>query len=84
MLKADGVFVAIGFNPNTQLFKDQLEVDQYGYLVLKGHTQTSKEGGLAAGDVADFLYRQAITSAGMGCMAALDAQRYLSQKECVK
>lgn len=83
-LKADGVFIAIGFNPNTQLFKDQLEVDQYGYLVLKGHTQTSKEGVFAAGDVADFLYRQAITSAGMGCMAALDAQRYLSQKECVK
>lgn len=81
-VKADGVFVAIGFNPNTQLFKDQLEVDQYGYLVLKGHTQTSKEGVFAAGDVADFLYRQAITSAGMGCMAALDAQRYLSQKEC--
>jgi len=81
-IKADGLFVAIGFNPNTQLFKDQLEVDQYGYLVLKGHTQTSKEGIFAAGDVADFLYRQAITSAGMGCMAALDAQRYLSQKEC--
>lgn len=80
-IKADGVFVAIGFNPNTQLFKDQLEVDQYGYLVLKGHTQTSKEGVFAAGDVADFLYRQAITSAGMGCMAALDAQRYLSQKK---
>ena len=81
-IKADGVFVAIGFNPNTQLFKDQLKIDQYGYLVLSGHTQTSKEGVFAAGDVADFLYRQAITSAGMGCMAALDAQRYLSQKEC--
>jgi thioredoxin reductase (NADPH) len=72
----------LALTPNTQLFKDQLEVDQYGYLVLKGHTQTSKEGVFAAGDVADFLYRQAITSAGMGCMAALDAQRYLSQKEC--
>ncbi len=80
-IKADGVFVAIGFNPNTQIFKDQLEIDQYGYLVLKGKTETSKSGIFAAGDVADFTYRQAITSAGMGCMAALDAQRYLSKKD---
>jgi thioredoxin reductase (NADPH) len=72
--------VAIGFSPNTQLFKGQLNIDQYGYLVLNGHTQTSKPGVFAAGDVADYQYRQAITSAGMGCMAALDAQRYLSQK----
>lgn len=81
-LQADGVFIAIGFTPNTALFKGQLDIDQYGYLTLKGHTQTSKEGVFAAGDVADFVYRQAITSAGMGCMAALDAQRYLSQKSC--
>lgn len=82
-LKADGVFVAIGFTPNTTLFKGQLDMDQYGYLKLQGHTQTSVQGVFAAGDVADFMYRQAITSAGMGCMAALDAQNYLA-RHCEK
>jgi thioredoxin reductase (NADPH) len=80
-IKADGVFIAIGFNPNTKLFEGQLEIDQFGYLVLQGHTQTSKEGIFAAGDVADFKYRQAITAAGMGCMAALDCQGYLALQD---
>ena len=79
--KTDGVFLAIGFIPNTALFKGQLELDQYGYLIIKDHTKTSQEGIFAAGDVADYRYRQAITSAGVGCMAALDAQAYLSQQK---
>ncbi len=80
-LNTDGVFIAIGFNPNTQLFKDQLELNEFGYLVLQGHTGTSKPGIFAAGDVSDYRYRQAITSAGIGCMAALDAQAYLASKD---
>ena len=82
-VKADGVFLAIGFIPNTALFKGQLDLDQYGYLIIKDHTKTSKEGIFAAGDVADYRYRQAITSAGAGCMAALDAQSYLTQKKII-
>lgn len=78
-IPASGVFVAIGFYPNTKFLGDQLEVDQYGYLLRKGTTGTSKEGVFAAGDVADYLYRQAVTSSGTGCMAALDCQSYLSK-----
>jgi thioredoxin reductase (NADPH) len=78
-LSMDGLFVAIGFSPNTALFKDQLELNQFGYLVLSNSTQTSKPGIFAAGDVSDYRYRQAITSAGAGCMAALDAQTFLAQ-----
>ena len=77
-LKADAIFIAIGLNPMTKLFTGQLAMNAYGYIQLKGHTQTSVEGVFAAGDVADERYKQAITSAGSGCMAALDAERYVS------
>jgi thioredoxin reductase (NADPH) len=79
-ISADGAFVAIGMSPNTSIFKDQIELDKYGYIVLKNHTATSKDGVFAAGDVADYKYRQAITSSGSGCMAALDCQYFLSKK----
>lgn len=78
-LGIDAVFVAIGLKPNTGLFKGQIELTDYGYVVVKNHTHTSVPGIFAAGDVADPVYRQAITSAGTGCMAALDADRYLKE-----
>jgi thioredoxin reductase (NADPH) len=73
----DVLFLAIGQKPNTDIFKGQLELDKMGYIVLKDEVQTSVKGVFAAGDVADYKYRQAIVSAGAGCKAALDAQRYL-------
>lgn len=79
-----GLFIAIGFKPNTDLFINQLDIDSYGYLKLNGATKTSKEGIFAAGDVCDYRYMQAITSAGFGCMAALDAEQYLRSKEAQK
>ncbi len=78
----DGLFIAIGHKPNTDLFKDKLEMDDTGYLIVKpGSTYTSIEGVFAAGDVADKTYRQAVTAAGTGCMSAIDAQRWLEENE---
>ena len=78
-LKLDGLFIAIGHDPATQLFKDQLKMDKEGYLVTKSDsTETNIPGVFAAGDVKDKIFRQAVTAAGMGCMAALEAEKYLS------
>ena len=81
-LKVDGLFVAIGHDPATALFKDQLNMDKEGYLITKpDSTETNIPGVFAAGDVKDKIFRQAVTAAGMGCMSALEAEKYISNTE---
>jgi thioredoxin reductase (NADPH) len=78
-LEVGGLFVAIGHEPNTKLFQGQIDFDAQGYIALKNHTQTNVEGVFAAGDVHDHRYRQAITAAAFGCMAAIDVDKYLAE-----
>ncbi|MGQ0772773.1 MAG: thioredoxin-disulfide reductase [Nitrososphaerota archaeon] len=78
-LGVGGIFVAVGHMPNTKVFENQVELDSQGYIVLKDHTHTSVQGVFAAGDVHDHTYRQAITAASFGCMAAIDVDKYLTE-----
>ncbi|MFA6512007.1 MAG: thioredoxin-disulfide reductase [Patescibacteria group bacterium] len=80
-IKAQGLFVAIGHAPASEVFAEEIELGKMGYIQVKDHSLTNIEGVFVSGDVHDYKYRQAITAAGMGCMAALDAQRYLEEKE---
>ncbi len=79
VMPTDGVFVAIGYKPNTDIFRGQLQLDDYGYITVHDETRTSVEGVFAAGDNQDFRYKQAVTSAGSGAKAALDAAKYLQE-----
>jgi thioredoxin reductase (NADPH) len=80
-IDCQGVFIAIGHKPNTDLFKGQIELDESGYIVVRNNTETNIKGVFAAGDVCDSRYKQIITAAGMGCQAAMDAEKYLESVE---
>ena len=81
MLPCEGVFMAIGFLPNTKVFEGQIELDEKGYVIVRNNTETSADGVFVAGDVHDYKYRQAITAAGEGCKAAIDALSYLDKQK---
>ena len=81
ILEAGGLFVAIGHEPNSAIFQDEIELDGNGYIIIKNNTETSVAGVFCAGDVHDHRYRQAVTAAGFGCMAAIDVDKYLSESD---
>ena len=83
ILPCDGLFVAIGFQPNTKMFEGRIELDEKGYAIVKGETESSVEGVFVAGDVRDYRYRQAVTAAGEGCKAAMDALAYLEEQKAI-
>ncbi len=80
-LNVGGLFVAIGHEPNTSIFKGQIDMDDRGYVIVKNYTKTNIDGVFASGDVHDYRYRQAITAAGFGCMAALDIEKWLAERK---